>query len=70
MGVASLSVFISNFVLAKVRRGLDQCLLFELHLRGVHFSEVQNVSVLWQNQSGASEASAVQRLSAFQRVRY
>ena len=64
MGVASLSVFGGNFVLAKVRRGLISVRCSEL--RGVRFSEVRNVLVL----SGASEPSAVERLSAFRRVRY
>ena len=36
-----------------------------LELRGVCFSEVRNVLVLWSNQSEASDLSAVQRLSAF-----
>ena len=39
-------------------------------LRGVRFSEVRNVLALWENQSGASEPSAVQRLSIFQRIHY
>ena len=68
MGVASLSVFGGNFVLAKVHRGLISVRCSEL--RGVRFSEVRNVLVLWQNQSGASEPSAVRRLSAFRRVGY
>ena len=54
VGVASLSVFGGNFVLAKVHRGLISVRCSEL--RGVHFSEVCNV---WENQSGASEPSAV-----------
>ena len=45
MGVASLSVFGGNFVLAKVRRGLISVCCSEL--RGVRFSEVRNVLVLW-----------------------
>ena len=44
VGVASLSVFGGNFVLAKVRRGLISVRCSEL--RGVHFSEVRNVLVL------------------------
>ena len=44
VGVASLSVFGGNFVLAKVCWGLISVCL---ELRGVHFSEVQNVLVLW-----------------------
>ena len=43
--LASLSVFGSNFVLAKVRRGLISVHCSEL--RGVRFSEVRNVLVLW-----------------------
>ena len=68
MGVTSLSVFGGNFVLAKVRQGLISVRCSEL--REVHFLEVRNVLVLWYNQSGASELSAVQRLSALRRVRY
>ena len=45
VGVASLSVFGGNFVLAKVRRGLISVRCWEL--RGVRFSEVRNVLVLW-----------------------
>ena len=45
VGVASLFVFGGNFVLAKVHRGLIS--VFCSELRGVHFSEVQNVLVLW-----------------------
>ena len=45
VGVASLSVFGGNFVLAKVHWGLIS--LRCLELRGVRFSEVQNVLVLW-----------------------
>ena len=44
VGVASLSVFGGNFVLAKVRRGLISVRCSEL--RGVRFSEVRNVLVL------------------------
>ena len=68
VGVTSLSVFGGNFVLDKVHRGLISVCCSEL--RGVRFSEVRQVLVLWQNQSGASEPSVVQRLSAFRRVRY
>ena len=45
VGVASLSVFGDNFVLAKVRQGLISVRCSEL--RGVRFSEVRNVLVLW-----------------------
>ena len=46
VGVASLSVFGGNqFVLAKVRRALISVRCSEL--RGVRFSEVRNVLVLW-----------------------
>ena len=38
--------------------------------RGVRFSEVLNVLFLWEEQSGAWNLSAVQRLSASRRVRY
>ena len=57
----SLSIFGGNFVFAKVHWGLISVRCLEL--RGVHFLEVQNVLVLWQNQSGASEPSIVQKLS-------
>ena len=43
VGVASLSIFGGNFVLAKVHRGLISVHCSEL--RGVHFSEVRNVLV-------------------------
>ena len=43
--LSSLSVFGGNFVLAKVRLGLVSVRCSEL--RGVRFSEVQNVLVLW-----------------------
>ena len=46
-GVASLSVFGGNFVLAKVCRGLISVRCLEL--RGVRFSVVRNVLVLWYN---------------------
>ena len=45
VGVASLSVFGGDFVLAKVLRGLISVRCSEL--RGVRFSEVRNVLVLW-----------------------
>ena len=45
VGVALLSIFGGNFVLAKVRRGLISVRCSEL--RGVRFSEVRNVLVLW-----------------------
>ena len=45
VGVASLSVFGGNLVLAKVRRGLISVRCSEL--RGILFSEVRNVIVLW-----------------------
>ena len=45
MGVVSLSVFGGNFVLAKVHRGAISVRCSEL--RGVRFSEVGNVLVLW-----------------------
>ena len=45
IGIVSLSVFGSNFVLAKVRLGLISVRCSEL--RGVRFSEVRNVLVLW-----------------------
>ena len=45
VGVASLSIFGGNFVLAKVRWGLISVRCSEL--RGVRFSEVRNVLVLW-----------------------
>ena len=43
--LSSLSVFGGNFVLAKVRWGLISVRCSEL--RGVRFSEVRNVLVLW-----------------------
>ena len=43
--VASLSVFGGNFVLAKVCQGMISVRCLEL--RGVCFSEVRNVLVLW-----------------------
>ena len=43
--VASLSFFGGNFVVAKVHRGLISVRCSEL--RGVRFSEVRNVLVLW-----------------------
>ena len=45
VGVVSLSVFGGNFVLAKVCLGLISVHCSEL--RGVRFSEVRNVLVLW-----------------------
>ena len=45
VGVTSLSIFGGNFVLAKVRWGLISVCCSEL--RGVRFSEVLNVLVLW-----------------------
>ena len=45
VGVTLLSVFGGNFVLAKVRWGLISVRCSEL--RGVRFSEVRNVLVLW-----------------------
>ena len=45
MGVALLSIFGGNFVLAKVQRGLISVRCLEL--RGVRFSEVRNILVLW-----------------------
>ena len=45
VGVVSLSVFGGNFVLAKVRLGLVSVRCSEL--RGVRFSEVRNILVLW-----------------------
>ena len=45
VGVTSLSIFGGNFVLAKVSWGLISVRCSEL--RGVRFSEVQNVLVLW-----------------------
>ena len=48
VGVASLPVFGGNFVLAKVHLGLIS--VHCLELRGVRFSEVQSVLVLWGNQ--------------------
>ena len=45
VGVASLSVFGGNFVLAKVHWGLISVRCSEL--RGVRFSEVHNVLVVW-----------------------
>ena len=43
VGVTSLSIFRGNFILAKVRLVSVRC----SELRGVHFSEVRNVLVLW-----------------------
>ena len=57
-----------DFVLAKVCLGLISVRCSEL--RGVRVSEVRNVLVLWQKELGAGDLSAVERLSAFQRVRY
>ena len=57
VGVASLSVFGGNFVLAMVRRGP---IGVRLELRGVRFSEIRNESIGGQ----------VRRLSAFRSVRY
>ena len=45
VGVVSLSVFGGNFVSAKVRLGLISVRCSEL--RGVRFSDVRNVLVLW-----------------------
>ena len=45
VGVVSLSLFGGNFVLAKVSVGLISVRCTEL--RGVRFSEVDNVLVLW-----------------------
>ena len=45
VGVASLSIFGGNFVLAKVCRGLIRVCCSEL--RDVCFSEVRNVLALW-----------------------
>ena len=45
VGVASLSVYGGNFVLAKVNQGLISVRCSEL--RGVRFSEVCNILVLW-----------------------
>ena len=45
VGIASLSDFGGNFVLAKVHQGLISVHCSEL--RGVRFSEVRNVLVLW-----------------------
>ena len=45
VGTVSLSVFGGNFVLAKVRLGLISVCCSEL--RGVRFSEVRNVLILW-----------------------
>ena len=45
VGVVSLSIFRGNFVLAKVRLALIGVRCSEL--RGVRFSEVQNVVGLW-----------------------
>ena len=45
VGVTLLSVFGSNFVLAKVRWGLISVRCSEL--RGVRISEVRNVLALW-----------------------
>jgi len=45
VGIASLSIFGGNFVLAKVHRGLISVRCSEL--RGVCFSEARNVLVLW-----------------------
>ena len=47
VGVASLSFFGGNFVLAKVRQDLISVRCSEL--RGVRFSAVRNVLVLWYN---------------------
>ena len=47
VGVALLSIFRGNFVLAKVRCGLISVRRSEL--RGVRFSVVQNVLVIWYN---------------------
>ena len=45
VGVVSLSVFGGNFVLAKVSLALIRVPCTEL--RGIHFSEVENVLVQW-----------------------
>ena len=45
MGVVSLSVFGGNFVLAKV--SLELVIVRYTELRGVRFSEVEDVLVLW-----------------------
>ena len=64
MGVASLSVFGGNFVLAKA----DQCLLFGVErcllLGGSHCISSMVKAI------GGSEPSTVRRLSTFWRVRY
>ena len=45
VGAVSLSVFGGNFLLAKISLGLISVCCTEL--RGVRFSEVENVLVLW-----------------------
>ena len=45
VGVTSLSIFGGNFVMDKVHQGLISVRCSKL--RGVRFSEVQNVLVLW-----------------------
>ena len=54
-----VSIFGGNFVLVEVSLGLISVRCTEL--RGLRFSEVENVLVLWKNQSGASGLSAVKR---------
>ena len=67
-GVVSLSVFGGNFVLAKVRLGAHQCPLFGVE-RCPLLGGSKCISFMVKS-IGVSDLSAVQRLSAFRRVRY
>ena len=67
MGVASLSVFGGNFVLAKVRRGLISVRCSEF--RSGRFSEVANVLQVWDFQSVTRTLSALGSVSASRSVR-
>ena len=69
MGVASLSVFRGNFVLAKGTLGPDQCPLFRVE-RCPLLGGSKCISCMVKSIGGASEPTAVQRLSAFRRVHY
>ena len=66
MGVASLSVFGGNFVLAKVRRGLISVHCSEF--RGGRFSEVASILQVWDFQSVTRTLSALGSVSVSRSV--
>ena len=47
VGVVSLSVFVGNFILANYKVSLGLISVHCTELKGVRFSEVRNVLVLW-----------------------